>query len=147
MPKDDEEIIDGETFLSIAHKLCESIIPKQELDIHNNDESFYQELRECLLNLPPLEEIDNLITTNNIVNHQSTDLPLQRKIQSEPEHYQHHKIEGYEVIHIQSNDENRDPIWITPSIFDVVSSCTWPLWTTKTVQHNASSVIADPACL
>ena len=97
LPKDDEEILDGETFLSIAQKFVESIISKQEKEINN--ESFYKELQECLLNLPPLEEMDNPITTSNIVNHQSTDLPLQQKILSDPAHYQHEEIEEYEVIH------------------------------------------------
>ena len=111
LPKDEEEIIEGETFLSIAHKFCESIIHEQELDSSNNNDSFYQELQECLLNLPPLEEMDNPIITNNIVNHQSTDLPLQRKIISDPEHYQHQEIEGYEVIYTRSQDINGDVIW------------------------------------
>ena len=111
LPKDDEEIIEGETFLSIAHKFCETISQEQEREPDNNNESFYQDLKECLLNLPPLEEMDNPITTNNIVNHQSADLPLQRKIISDPEHYQHQEIEGYEVVHTRSNDLAGNPIW------------------------------------
>ena len=94
MPKYDEEIIEGETFLAMAHRLCESIIHEQKIDLTKNDNSFYQELRECLLNLPPLEEMDNPIMTNNSVDHQATNLPLQRKIISDPEHYQHQEIKG-----------------------------------------------------
>ena len=106
LPKDNEEILEGETFLATAQRICEEIVNNQfELDNNYNDESFYQELQECLMNLPPLEEMDNPITINNIVNHQSTDLPLQRKILSDPHHYQHIEIEGYEVIHSGSDTE------------------------------------------
>ena len=110
LPKDEEEIIEGETFISIAHKFCESIIHDQKADIIN-DNSIYQDLEECFLNFPPLEEMDNLITTNSIDSHQATDLPLQRKIISNPEHFQHQEIEGYEVIHVCSQDINGDAIW------------------------------------
>merc|ERR1712025_1222864 len=60
LPKDEEEILEGETF--------------------TNDNRFYQELRECLLNLPPIEVMDNPITINQTINHQATDIPLQRMI-------------------------------------------------------------------
>ena len=112
LPKDDEEIIDGETFLSILERASETIINEETNDVSKNSESFYQELKECLLNLPPLEEMDIPITTNYIVNHQSTDLlPLQRKIIEDPAHFQHQEIEGYEVMHARSPDINGDPIW------------------------------------
>ena len=117
LPKDNEEILDGETFLAAAQQLCETIINNKESDLANNDESFYQELQECLMNLPPLEEMDNPITTNNIVNHQATDLPLQRKIMTDPQHYQHFEIEGYEVIHTRSAIVDGEEIWkiVVPS--------------------------------
>ena len=111
LPKDDEEILEGETFLSTAHRLCEAIIDQEFIESSDNDEAFQNELHECLLNLPPLEEMDNPITINNIVNHQSTDLPLQRKIIADPGNYQHREIEGYEVIHSRSPNLEGDPIW------------------------------------
>ena len=56
----------------------------QEPSEDNND-SFYLKLEECLLNLPPLEVVmDNPITINNIVNHQSTYLTLLNIIITEP---------------------------------------------------------------
>ena len=63
------------------------------------------------LNVPPLEEMDNPITTNNIVNHQSTDLPLQQKMISDPANYQNQEIEGYKVIHSRSPNIDGEPIW------------------------------------
>ena len=75
LPKDNKEILEGETFvLAAAQQFCKTIINNHESDFVRNDKSFYQELQECLMNLPPLEEMDNSITTNNIVNHQATDL-------------------------------------------------------------------------
>ena len=111
LPKDDEEILDGETFLSTAHWICETIIHEQEQELFSNDEAFHKELHECLLNLPPLEEMDNPITINNIVNHQATDLPLQQKIMSDPVNYQHQEVEGYKVIHSKSPDLEGEPVW------------------------------------
>ena len=111
IPKDDKEILEGETFLATAHRICESIIKEQEQESYQNKESFYKELQECLLNLPPLKEMDNPITINNIVNHQAADLPLQQKIISDPENYQHQEIEGYEVIHLRSQGIGEEPIW------------------------------------
>ena len=55
--------------------------------------------------------MDNPITINNIVNHQATDLPLQNKIMTDPEHYQHLEIEQYEVIHICSTNMNGQQVW------------------------------------
>ena len=105
--------VDGETFLNIAKDLVAQAIQTTESKIKNkskvkNDESFYTELRECLLNLPSLETMDNPITISNIVNHQSTDLPLQRKILSNPNFFRHEELEGYEVIHTRSQE---DDIW------------------------------------
>ena len=112
LPKDNEEIIEGETFLNTAQQMCEAIISHEDSSQStNNDEQFYEDLRECLLNLPPLETMDNPITINNIVNHQATDLPLQNKIMTDPEHYQHFELERYEVIHVQSTDMNGQQIW------------------------------------
>ena len=140
-PKDDEEIIEGETFLLAAHKVCESIINEQTTDLINNNESFYQELRECLPNLLPLEEMDNPITTNNIVNHQATNVPLQPKIISDPAHYQHQEIKGYEVICNHSTDKNGnqilsdcDSFHTTSTIVNVVPPCLRTVWTTKIIQ-------------
>ena len=111
LPKDNEEILEGETFLAAARDFCETIINNDEPNVNVNDESFYQELQECLMNLPPLEEMDNPITINNIVNHQATDLPLQRKILTDPQHHQHFEIEGYEVIHTRAPVMDREEIW------------------------------------
>ena len=85
LPKDDEEILEGKTFLS-------------------------EELRECLLNLPPLNTMDNLLTINNIVNHQSTDLPLLNKIVTEPHNFRHKEMEGYKVVHTRLF-KDRSEIW------------------------------------
>ena len=84
LPKDEEEIINGETFLVTAQRICERIIQEEERDSLLNNESFYQELCKCLLNLPPFKEMDNPIMINNIVNHQARDLPLQHKILTDP---------------------------------------------------------------
>ena len=107
LPEDDEEILEGETFLNKAHDLVMSIFQSADSDNTKNNESFYIELRECLLNLPPLETMENPITINNIVNHQATDLPLQRKIITDPDLFQHEELEGYEVIHTRTSpDQN-----------------------------------------
>ena len=111
IPKDDEEILKGETFLATAQRICKSIIKEQEQESFQNKEVFYKELQECLLNLPPLKEMDNPITINNIVNHQATDLPLQQKIIADPVNYQHQEIKGYEVIHLRSPNVKGEPIW------------------------------------
>ena len=68
LPKDNEEILDGETFLIEAKQMVAQALHQED----DNCESFYFELQECLINLPPLEVMDNPITVNNIVNHQST---------------------------------------------------------------------------
>ena len=99
IPKDDEEILDGETFLNIACKLVTAALPTTEQSNFKNDESYYNELGECLLNLPSLEEMENPITITNIVNHQATDLSLQQKIMSNPDFFCHEESEGFEVIH------------------------------------------------
>ena len=101
LPKDDEEILDGETFQSEARAILQAILNKQIAEEEDNSsrncETFYQELKECLLNLPPLKIMDNPITINQIINHQARDLPLQRKIMSDPDNYQH---QGLSLIHI-----------------------------------------------
>ena len=111
LPKDNEEILDIETSLSAAQQICETIINQQESNNTSNDESFYQELEECLLNLPPLETMDNPTTINNFVNHQATNWPLQNKIMLDPEHYHNREIEQFEVIHTLSPDLNGQQIW------------------------------------
>ena len=52
--------------------------------------------------------MENPITIKNIVNHQAADLPLQRKIITNSDLFQHKELEGYEVIHTQTNS---DPTW------------------------------------
>ena len=52
LPKDNEEILDGDTF-------------------------FQESLEECLLNLPTLATGENPITIRNIANHQARYIPLQ----------------------------------------------------------------------
>ena len=69
VPKDDEDILDGESFFLA--------------DL---------EIQECLLNLPPLAELYNPITITNIVNHQSKDLALLRLIVRDPDHYMQETI-------------------------------------------------------
>ena len=103
VPEDDEEILDGETFLDTARAIVSSITKShQPLQF----ESFQVELHECLLNLPSLEVMDNPITINNIVNHQATNLPLQRKVMLDSDFFRHKELEGYEVIHSRTrNDE------------------------------------------
>ena len=107
IPKDEGENLEGETFLNIAKDLVAWAIQTTK-SITKNGESFYTDLRECLLSLPPLETMDNPITISNIVNHQSTHLPLERKIHSDPNYFQHEELEGYEVIHTRSWE---DDIW------------------------------------
>ena len=101
IPKDEEEILEGKTFFNIAKRIVSQAITTKQLSTRN-DESFYIKLRECLLNLPPLEVMENPITISNIVNHQASDLPLQRKILSNPNFFQHQELEGYEVIHTRT---------------------------------------------
>ena len=60
LPKDKEEILDGETFNADA--FVHSIVKRFEAKRY---ESHHQELMECLLNLPPLEVMDNPITINH----------------------------------------------------------------------------------
>ena len=64
VPKDDQEI-DGESFVCVSDTA----------------------IAECLLNLPPLTEMNNLITHTNIVNHQGSDLQLQQKTIQYADHY------------------------------------------------------------
>ena len=104
IPQDDEEILDGETFLNVARKLVADVLPIDS----QNDESFYEELGECLLNLPSLEEMENPITINNIVNHQATDLSLQQKIMSKPDFFRHEELQGFKIIHARTRT---DRIW------------------------------------
>ena len=87
IPKDDKEILDGETFLNIACDLVTAAIQTTETSNARNDKLFYIELRECLLNLPSLETMENPITITNIVNHQSTNL-------SDPDMFRHEELEG-----------------------------------------------------
>ena len=61
-PKDEEEILDGEAFF---------------LDVQD------QEVQECLVNLPPLPDLPNPITINNIINHQARDIPLQQMLRKD----------------------------------------------------------------
>ena len=44
LPMGIEEILDGETFLSAANQICETIINQQELNNPSNDESFYTKI-------------------------------------------------------------------------------------------------------
>ena len=108
LPKDNEEILDGETFLSEAKQIVINALIEEAST--SNDESFYQDLEECLLNLPPLETMDNPITINNIVNHQSSDTPLMNKIINDPYNYRHEEMEGFEVIHSRSFEDGME-IW------------------------------------
>ena len=98
--KDSEEILDGETFLIEAKQIVLNSLLQETLEV--NGKLFYLELEECLLNLLSLEVMDNPITINNIVNHQSTDLPLLNKIITEPHNYRHEEMEGYKVVHTHS---------------------------------------------
>ena len=59
----------------------------------------------------PDYSIPSHVYTDASVNHQATNLPLQRKIILDPAHYQHQEIEGYEAIHISSPARNGVPIW------------------------------------
>ena len=102
-PKDEEEILEGETFLNLAQDLVSSIIQRKESDNTRKSESFNTELKECLLNLPLLKAMENPITISNIVNHQATNLPLQRKIITNLDMFQHEELDkGYKVIHKQT---------------------------------------------
>ena len=96
LPKDNEEILEGETFLSKARQIVIDALLQEESEANNK--LYYLELQECLLNLPPLEVMDNPITINKIVNHQSTDLPLLNKIITNPYNYKHEEMEGYKVV-------------------------------------------------
>ena len=78
--------------------------------LESNNKLFYVKLQECLLKLPPLEAMDNPITVNNIVNHQSTDLPLLNQIITEPHDYRHEEMEGYEVVHARSFEDGME-VW------------------------------------
>ena len=113
LPKDDEEILDGETFQSEARAILQAILNKQiaeEADNSQNCETFYQELKECPLNLPPLHAMDNPIAINQIIDHQARDLPLQRKIMSDPDNYQHQGMQGLEVICKMEQESDRS-VW------------------------------------
>ena len=114
LPKDDEEIPDGETFQSEARAILQAMLNKQMAEEEDNSsrncETFHQELKECLLNLPPLKTMDNPITINQIINHQARDLPLQRKTMSNPGDYQHQGMQGLEVI-CKIEQESDRSVW------------------------------------
>ena len=102
LPKDDEEILDGETFSAEAQ--ARAIVQALLKEHHNkseeriNDSKQNNELKECLLNLPSLDVMDSPITINQIINHQVRDIPLQQSIMRDPDNYQHQGMQGYEVI-------------------------------------------------
>ena len=62
-PKDNEEILDGESFF---------------LDLED------REVQDCLANLPPLQEMHNPLTINNIMNHQAKDVALRQMTMKDP---------------------------------------------------------------
>ena len=78
---------------SVLQAILQEIGSKKEKQIDTRDE-----LRECLLNLPSLDVMDNPITINQIINHQARDIPLQQAIMRDPDNYQHQGMQGYEVI-------------------------------------------------
>ena len=71
IPNDEEEILDGETFTNWACDIVSNIIKHRKTN--KNNKSFYKELNKYLLNLPPLKAMENLITIDNIINHQTSD--------------------------------------------------------------------------
>jgi len=77
IPKDTEEIPEGETFLNI-------------------DED--NQMIDCFLNLPPLEQMANPIMIININNHQQADLELQQALQADPDHYMLQNMNGIEIV-------------------------------------------------
>ena len=83
-------------------------VPKDDEDILDNESFFLAdlEIQECLLNLPPLAELHNPVTIINIVNHQMKDLPLMRLVVRDPDHYFQETIHRYEVV-VFSKDANR----------------------------------------
>ena len=58
--KDNEEFLEGETFHSEARQIFIDALHQEEKEYNNK--VFYLELEECLLNLPPLNVMDNPIT-------------------------------------------------------------------------------------
>lgn len=95
VPKDEEEILDGESFF------------------RDN------ELADCFLNLPPMAEMYNPITIENIVNHQAKDVKLQHLLITKDREYQHKEFQQFEVIcHLPtgSNEQNNWKIVIPHSL-------------------------------
>jgi len=99
VPKDDEDILDGESFFLA--------------DI---------EIQDCLLNLPPLAELYNPITITNIVNHQSKDIELMKLIIRDSDHYMQETIHRHEVI-VYSKEADRNWKIVIPNslVKDVMS--------------------------
>ena len=73
VPKDNEEILDNESFYL------------NTIDL---------ELVECLASLPPI----NPTTIENIVNHQSRDQTLRRAPLDNPDQYQHQEIQRMDIV-------------------------------------------------
>ena len=87
-PKDEEEILDAEAFF---------------FDVEEDD------LQECLVNLPPLdEEMHNPVTISNIINHQSKDVALIQMVLKDPDHFSHQTIQQKDVIAFHKNPEDRN---------------------------------------
>ena len=136
-----EEILYGETFLNIARNLGNSAMQNTgQTDNSKNDECFYIELRECLLNLPPLETMENPITIANIVNHDKfTNLPLQQKIMSDPDMFRHEELENYEVIHqkqLRQDLEDCNTKHAPAATHNMVPICIRSLSTTATLRRH-----------
>ena len=66
-------------------------------------------MKECLINLPPLQEMDNPFTINHIINHQARGIPLQ-SIMRDPDNYQQEGMQGIEVI-CKIDPESDQLIW------------------------------------
>jgi len=88
VPKD-EFIIDDEAFISIDE---------------DND------LMECLLNLPPLQEMQNPISMQNIRNHQLQDIQLIQQHNGNPILYPMQTMNGINVITMRS-DPQQPTLW------------------------------------
>ena len=96
------ELLQDKTFINLSREIVQDVINQQEI------ETFYNNLQECLLNLPPLKVMENPLTINNVINKQSTDVQLQQKVLSDPDFFQHKEIEGFKVIHTKPSNED---IW------------------------------------
>ena len=79
IPKENEEILDGETF-------------------------FQEALEECLLNLPKLTTGENPITIRNISNHQARDIPLQMACR-DGNWYNHREMHNMDIACFTANPE------------------------------------------